>query len=45
MQNNFTFAKLLKSANPPPNDSLPNTVAKGSKTQTRISLEYDQNKL
>ena len=26
----ITFAKALKSAKPPPKDSLPNTAAKGS---------------
>lgn len=36
-----TFAKALKSAKPPPNDSLPNTAANGSEgedTETAIKF-------
>lgn len=31
----ITFAKALKSAKPPPNDSLPNTAANGSETSMK----------
>lgn len=37
-QHLITFVKALKSAKPPPNDSLPNTAANGSETYEHLQV-------